>query len=67
MAKNNVVSILTSHFKEKLRFLLPFQSVIGDSDVNQIIKGITLILELSSFSLCSKILQNLFSLCNGTC
>lgn len=49
MAKNNVVSILTSHFKEKLRFLLSFQSVIGDSDVNQIIKGITLILELSSF------------------
>lgn len=40
VAKKNVVSILTMQFKEKLRFLLPFQSVIGDSDANQVIRGI---------------------------
>lgn len=38
VAKKNMVSILSSHFKEKLSFLLSFQSVIGDSDVNQVIK-----------------------------
>ncbi|KAH6765370.1 hypothetical protein C2S52_000196 [Perilla frutescens var. hirtella] len=38
VAKNNVVSILSSRFKEKLSFLLSFQSVIGDSEVNQVIK-----------------------------
>ncbi|KAL8484343.1 hypothetical protein ACS0TY_026863 [Phlomoides rotata] len=36
--KKNVVSILTMQFKEKLRFLLSFQSVIGDSDANQVIR-----------------------------
>lgn len=39
MAKNNVISILSSQFKEKLRFLMSFQSVIGDADVSQAIKG----------------------------
>ncbi|KAI3461921.1 hypothetical protein Pfo_018584 [Paulownia fortunei] len=38
VAKKTTVSILSSQFKEKIRFLLPFQSVIGDSDVNQVIK-----------------------------
>ncbi|KAL0436775.1 UNVERIFIED_CONTAM: Nuclear pore complex protein [Sesamum radiatum] len=38
VAKKNTVSILSSEFKEKLRFLLQFQSVVGDSDVNQVIK-----------------------------
>ncbi|KAK4441074.1 Nuclear pore complex protein [Sesamum alatum] len=38
VAKKNTVSILSSEFKEKFRFLLQFQSVIGDSDVNQVVK-----------------------------
>ncbi|XP_057781176.1 nuclear pore complex protein NUP214 [Salvia miltiorrhiza] len=38
VAINNVISILSSHFKEKLRFLLSFQSVIGDADAGQVIK-----------------------------
>ncbi|KAL3850357.1 hypothetical protein ACJIZ3_012239 [Penstemon smallii] len=38
VAKKNTLSILSLQFKEKLSFLLPFQSVIGDSDVNQVIK-----------------------------
>ncbi|XP_020552303.1 nuclear pore complex protein NUP214 isoform X2 [Sesamum indicum] len=38
VAKKNIVSILSSEFEEKLRFLLQFQSVVGDSDVNQVIK-----------------------------
>lgn len=40
VAKKNTVSILSSELKEKIRFLLPFQSVVGDSDVNQSVKGI---------------------------
>ncbi|CAI9768668.1 unnamed protein product [Fraxinus pennsylvanica] len=38
VAMKNVLSILSSQFKEKLRLSLPFKSVIGDSDVNQVIK-----------------------------
>ncbi|XP_042040012.1 nuclear pore complex protein NUP214-like isoform X1 [Salvia splendens] len=38
VALNNVVSILSSRFKEKVRFLLSFQSVIGDADVSQAIR-----------------------------
>ncbi|KAL1565696.1 nuclear pore complex protein NUP214-like isoform X2 [Salvia divinorum] len=38
VALNNVVSILSSRFKEKVRFLLSFQSVISDADVSQVIR-----------------------------
>ncbi|XP_047966903.1 nuclear pore complex protein NUP214 isoform X2 [Salvia hispanica] len=38
VALNNVVSILSCRFKEKVRFLLSFQSVIGDADVSQAIR-----------------------------
>lgn len=40
VARKNVLSILSSQFKERLRLSLPFKSVVGDSDVNQVIKGI---------------------------
>ncbi|KAL6500068.1 hypothetical protein OROGR_027978 [Orobanche gracilis] len=38
VAQKNTVSILSSELKEKLKISLPFQSVIGDSDVNQFIR-----------------------------
>lgn len=38
VARKNVLSILSSQFKERLRLSLPFKSVVGDSDVNQVIK-----------------------------
>ncbi|KAL2540818.1 Nuclear pore complex protein [Abeliophyllum distichum] len=38
VARKNVLSILSSQFKERLSLLLPFKSVGGDSDVNQVIK-----------------------------
>ncbi|KAL2557114.1 Nuclear pore complex protein [Forsythia ovata] len=38
VARKNVLSILSSQFKERLSLLLPFKSVVGDSDVNQVIK-----------------------------
>lgn len=52
MAKNNLVSILSSHFKEKLRFLLSFQSVIGDADVSLAIKGIYIRICIYTMFLC---------------
>ncbi|KAG8371782.1 hypothetical protein BUALT_Bualt13G0124000 [Buddleja alternifolia] len=38
VAKKNTISLLSSQFKEKISFVLSFQSVIGDSDVNQVVK-----------------------------
>ncbi|GER50707.1 nuclear pore complex protein [Striga asiatica] len=38
VAKKNAISILSPQFKEKVRFSLPFRSVVGESDVNQVIK-----------------------------
>ncbi|KAL9140612.1 hypothetical protein ABFS82_14G048600 [Erythranthe guttata] len=38
VAKKNNVSIFSSQFEEQLRFSLSFKSVIGDSDVNEVIK-----------------------------
>ncbi|GFP95657.1 nuclear pore complex protein nup214 [Phtheirospermum japonicum] len=49
VAKKNTVIILSSELKEKLRFLLSFQSVVGDSDVNQVIKVDVLMLLLAIF------------------
>ncbi|EPS63587.1 hypothetical protein M569_11198, partial [Genlisea aurea] len=38
VAKKNVVSILSPKFKEKLQFVLPFQSITNGNDVTQAIK-----------------------------
>ncbi|CAA0829036.1 Nuclear pore complex protein NUP214 [Striga hermonthica] len=38
VAKKNAISILSPQFKEKVIFSLPFRSVVGESDVNQVIK-----------------------------
>lgn len=51
VALNNVVSILSCRFKEKVRFLLSFQSVIGDADVSQAIRGTALSLSLYIYSI----------------
>ncbi|KAK4408611.1 Nuclear pore complex protein [Sesamum angolense] len=58
VAKKNTVSILSSEFKEKLRFLLQFQSAVGDSDVNQVIKGIKTDLGFCSRLLCQIVISD---------
>lgn len=41
VAKKNVLSILTSKLKERLRISLSFKSWVGDCDVNCSVKGNT--------------------------
>lgn len=39
VARNNILTILSSKFKERVSLVLPFESLIGDSDVNSAVKG----------------------------